>query len=111
MEDFGQKSAFWVKYSVYWARGAQFAITRQNDAFVAKIVNTRLTNIFMAIFAPGERLPTSATLFRSLDNHQEIQLLKLGLAISILVIRTCLALVEYIKSSSLEGQDKDIAAS
>merc|ERR1711973_516244 len=34
----------------------------QNDAFVAKIVNTRLTNIFMAIFAPDERLPSSATL-------------------------------------------------
>ena len=26
-------------------------ITRNNDAFVAKIVNTRLTNIFVAIFA------------------------------------------------------------
>ena len=49
--------------------------------------------------------------FRSMDKHHEIQLLKLGLAVSILVIRTCLALVEYIKSSSLEGQDKDIAAS
>ena len=28
----------------------------------AKIVNMRLTKIFMAIFAPDERLPTSATL-------------------------------------------------
>ena len=28
---------------------------RKNDAFVAKIVNTRLTKIFMAIFAPHER--------------------------------------------------------
>ena len=27
-----------------------------------KIVNTRLTKIFIAIFAPGERLPSSATL-------------------------------------------------
>ena len=35
---------------------------RKNDAFVAKIVNTRLTKIFMAIFAPNERLPSSATL-------------------------------------------------
>ena len=34
----------------------------QNDAFVAKIVNTGLTNIFMVIFAPDERLPSSATL-------------------------------------------------
>ena len=37
---------------------------RKNDAFVAKIVNTRLTKIFMAIFAPQERLPSSATLLR-----------------------------------------------
>ena len=50
-------------------------------------------------------------LFRSMDKHHEIQLLKLGLAVSILVIRTALALVEYITSRSLEGQDKDIAAS
>ena len=35
---------------------------RKNDAFVAKIVNTRLTKIFMTIFAPDERLPSSATL-------------------------------------------------
>ena len=37
-------------------------ITRKNDAFVAKIENTRLTKIFIAIFAPDERLPSSATL-------------------------------------------------
>ena len=35
---------------------------RKNDAFDAKIVNTRLTEIFIAIFAPDERLPSSATL-------------------------------------------------
>ena len=35
---------------------------RKNDAFDAKIVNTRLTKIFMTIFAPDERLPSSATL-------------------------------------------------
>ena len=34
----------------------------QNDVFVAKIVNTRLMKIFMAIFAPDERLLSSATL-------------------------------------------------
>ena len=34
----------------------------QKDAFDAKIVNTRLTKIFIAIFAPDERLPSSATL-------------------------------------------------
>ena len=35
---------------------------RKNDAFDAKIVNTRLRKIFIAIFAPDERLPSSATL-------------------------------------------------
>ena len=34
----------------------------QKDAFVAKIVNTRLTKNFIAIFAPDERLLSSATL-------------------------------------------------
>ena len=37
-------------------------ITRKNDAFDAEIVNTRLTKIFIAIFAPDERLPSSAAL-------------------------------------------------
>ena len=40
----------------------------QKDAFVAKIVNTYLTKIFMAIFAPDERLSSSATLL-SAYNH------------------------------------------
>ena len=35
---------------------------RKNDPFDAKIVNTRLTEILIAIFAPDERLPSSATL-------------------------------------------------
>ena len=35
---------------------------RKNDAFVVKIVNTRLTKGFMAIFAPAESLPSPATL-------------------------------------------------
>ena len=35
---------------------------RKNDAFVAKIVNTRLTKGFMVIFAPAESLPSPATL-------------------------------------------------
>ena len=35
---------------------------RKNDAFDTKIVNKRLTKIFIAIFAPDERLPSSATL-------------------------------------------------
>ena len=47
-------------------------ITRKNDAFVAKIVKTCLTKIFMAIFAPDERLPSSATLHgHSLPGHAQ----------------------------------------
>ena len=42
---------------------------RKNDAFDAKIVNTRLTNIFIAIFAPDERLPSSATQLNSQYHH------------------------------------------
>ena len=42
---------------------------RKNDAFVAKIVNTRLTKILMAIFALAERLPTPATLAASIANN------------------------------------------
>ena len=40
----------------------KFAITHKNDAFFAKIANTRLTKTFVAFFALAERLPTSATL-------------------------------------------------
>ena len=35
---------------------------RKNNAFVAKIVNTRWTKVVMVIFALAEMLPTSATL-------------------------------------------------
>ena len=35
---------------------------RKNNAFDKKIVNTRLTKTFIALFAPDERLPSSATL-------------------------------------------------
>ena len=37
----------------------------QNSAFVAKVVNVRLTKICMAIIALAEILPTSATLIFS----------------------------------------------
>ena len=40
----------------------KFAITRKINAFVAKIVSTRLTKAFVVIFALNKRLPTSATL-------------------------------------------------
>ena len=38
---------------------------RKKDAFVAKILNTRLTKGFMAMFAPAESLPSPATLIYS----------------------------------------------
>ena len=39
---------------------SKFAIMRNNDTSVAKIVNTHMTKVFMAIFTLAERLPTSA---------------------------------------------------
>ena len=44
---------------------SKFTITRRNDAFVARIVNARLTKNFIANFALATRLPTSATLWSS----------------------------------------------
>ena len=74
LEIFGKKSAFlgqkqcflgkkctitWYILHISPSYFCKFAITRKNDAFDAKIVNTRLTKIFSAIFAPDERLPSS----------------------------------------------------
>ena len=53
---------FFLRRKVWTRKKITITITRKNDAFVAKIVNTRLTKIFMAIFSPDERLPSSATL-------------------------------------------------
>ena len=39
------------------------------STFDAKIVNTRLTKIFIAIFAPDERLPSSATLAGTINTN------------------------------------------
>ena len=47
----------------------KFAITRKNNAFVAKIVITRLTKSFMAMFAPAESLPSPATLDSSIPYY------------------------------------------
>ena len=66
----GQKQCFlgrkctitWYILHILLSLICEFAISRKNDAFVAKIENTLLTKIFMAIFAPDERLPSSATL-------------------------------------------------
>ena len=56
-----EKKCFYLgqKVPITWYK---FAITRKNDAFLAKIGNTIQTKICMAIFALAERLPTSATL-------------------------------------------------
>merc|ERR1711963_1367218 len=52
----------WYILHILLSQIKKFEITRKNDAFVAKIVNTRLTKGFMAIFAPAESLPSPATL-------------------------------------------------
>ena len=59
--------AIYALFGVLWARSALLhgiycILYWVKFAFVAKIVNTRLTKIFMAIFPPYERLPSSATL-------------------------------------------------
>ena len=59
----GQEVHYYMVYIAYFTELiCKFAIMRKNDAFVAKMVNTRLTKVFMTILAPDERLPTSATL-------------------------------------------------
>ena len=66
----------WVKNSIFWQEVHYYMVYiayytelnleifnyAQNNAIVAKIVNTRLMKIRMAIFALAERLPTSFTL-------------------------------------------------
>ena len=72
MEDFGQKQCFlgkkctitWYLLYIILNKICKFAITRENDAFVANIANTRLTKTLVAIFALAERPPTAATLFQ-----------------------------------------------
>ena len=58
----GQEVHYYYMLHILMSSICKFAIAHKNDAFVAKIVNMRLTKIFMAIFAPDERLPTSVTL-------------------------------------------------
>ena len=53
-----------MTYFAYYTEMCKFAIERKNNAFAAKIVNTRLTKVFMVIFALAEMLPTSATLIQ-----------------------------------------------
>ena len=51
----------------------------KKDAFDAKNVNTRLTKIFIVIFAPDERLPSFATLMVHCDFKYENGLLNVDL--------------------------------
>ena len=51
-----------VKKITLYIQSYNYAITHKNDAFVAKIANSRLTKVCVGIFALAERLPTSATL-------------------------------------------------
>ena len=53
---------YMVNIEDYTELDCKFAIPRENDAFVAKIVNTRLMKICTANCALAERLPFSATL-------------------------------------------------
>ena len=48
----GQEMHYYIVCIAYYAElNLQIAITRKYGAFVAKKVNTRLTKVFMAIFA------------------------------------------------------------
>ena len=59
----GQEVHYYMVYIAYFTELIwQICDYAQKRAFDAKIVNTRLTKIFIAIFAPDERLPSSATL-------------------------------------------------
>ena len=61
----GQEVHYNMVHIVYYTElNLQICDTRQNDAFVAKIANARLTKTFVAIFALAERRPTSATLMK-----------------------------------------------
>ena len=65
----------------------------KNDGFVAKIVNMRLTKIFMAIFAPDERLPSSATL---LTYHEQLSI-KQAYESGRVVVTSSLGVAECLK--------------
>ena len=63
----GQEVHYYMVYIAYFTElNLQICDhAEKNNAFDAKIVNTLLTKIFIAIFAPDERLPSSATLLSS----------------------------------------------
>ena len=60
---FGQEVHYYMVYIAYFTElKLQICYYAQKRRICREIVNTRLTKIFMAIFAPDERLPSSATL-------------------------------------------------
>ena len=63
----GQEMHYYMVYILHIVLNFiyKFAITRKNDAFVAKIATTRRTKFFMAILVLNERLPTSSTTLQS----------------------------------------------
>ena len=59
----GEEVHYYMVYIAYYTElNLQICNYAQKDAFVAKIVNMRLTKTFMVIFALAERPPTSDTL-------------------------------------------------
>ena len=59
----GQEVHYYMVYIAYFTElNLQICDYAQNDAFVAKKVNTCLTKVFIAIFALDVRLSASATL-------------------------------------------------
>ena len=59
----GQEVHYYMVYIAYFTeQNLQICYYAQKQHIRCKIINTRLTKIFMAIFAPDERLPSSATL-------------------------------------------------
>ena len=64
----GQEVYNYIVYIAYFTElNLHICDYLHKNAFVVEIVNTHLTKIFMAIFAPDERLPRSATLMHSRD--------------------------------------------
>ena len=94
-----------VYIAYYTELNLQICNYAQKDAFVAKIVNMRLTKTFMVIFALAERLATSAILghhnlrghFRYFSTIQVSYVLQLNIC-----------LMDYLLKSSLK-ENLDIA--
>ena len=72
----GQEVHYYMVYIAYFTElKLQICDYSQKRRICREIVNTRLTKIFMAIFAPDERLPSSATLLHPtlFSNQTQVQ--------------------------------------